>query len=116
MRFEIMQIADRTELLVCFHGFVPCELALSHRPRLRRRVPHPHGASGFHASSEQSGNTDADPRLTHLRKRYRAVATSGQIGHPDFIGSDLRNFPSQITIVLQRIQAEIEVGVKNEHV
>ena len=113
---QTRRVPDLHHLTGLFHGAVPGQLSLRLRPGLFLRTPAEHGTVGVVLDpGDQCGDTQADSSSTHFGEANSAFASVRLVGHPLFTLANFLNGPRQITVPLQRVHREVEVGVEDEH-
>ena len=102
------------QLSQLFHGPIPGKLPLSLCPGDLRGIPAGRHRPGLHTAGKKGGHAEADPAPTHLGKANHPVAATTQIALPDLLGTDGIQLLTQIAVVVERVEREVEVGIEDK--
>jgi hypothetical protein len=61
---------------------------------------------------DERGNADSHAATPHFWQSHRAIGAIGFVFLADFTAANLGEWARQITIPLQRVYREVEVGIK----
>lgn len=106
--------AELDEFARLFHGAVPGELTLGLGPGLFWRLPAGELTEAGGVAGDLGGYAEADAAATHLWQADGVVAAIGEILHADFTTADVDEGLAGITIPLECVHREVEVGVEDE--
>ena len=111
---ELLPGTELDEFTSLFHGAIPGELPLGLSPGLFWRLPARELAEAGGIASDLGGDAEADAATTHLWQADGVVAAIGEILHADFTTADVDEGLAGITIPLECVHREVEVGVEDE--
>ena len=112
---QLRRSSDLLHLAPVLHRAIPGKLSLSLSVGLLRRMPARQVARRFHVARNLRRHTNADAPRAHLGKTYSAIAAVLFVGLPRFPFANFIERSRDVAIPLQRVHAEVEMGVENKH-
>ena len=111
---DVLPGAELDELAGLLHGAVPGELTLSLGPGLFGRLPAGEFAEAGGVAGDLSCDAEANAAATHLWQAYCVVAAIWEVFHANLTTAYVDQGLAGITIPLEGVHREVEVGVEDE--